>query len=264
MGKSIKQIDKREKSYTELEQQIEKLRLKQKELTETLARFTALYDATPIGYISNDELERQVERRSVELEQSHQRLLKSEKLAAVGRVAVAIAQKFNDPLQAITNVLGGIHRRGSLEPEDLPLVNLAFDEVIKLNNLVRDLREFYQPTRGKTDLFDIRSELEKIIEMNRPLLIDKGIDIKAEFTENIPLIHAVADQLNSMFQNLLDKSIETCCRGDSIRITTSVEKDTIVSQFESSGCSIDQSAMSQIFDPLNLSNSKRLIEKPGT
>ena len=205
--------------------------------------------------ISNDELERQVERRSAELKQSHRRLLNSEKLAAVGRVAVAIARKFNDPLQAITNVLGGIHRRGALEPEDLPLVNLAYEEVIKLNSLVKDLREFYQPTRGKTDLFDIRFELTKIIEMKRPLLIGKGIDITAEFTENIPFIHAVADQLNTMFQNLLDNCIETCRPGDSIRISTSVEKDTVVSEFEGGGSSIDHSAMSQIFDPLNSSKA---------
>lgn len=213
--------------------------------------------------ISTDELERTVEKRSAELELSQQLLHSFEKLAAVGRVAVAIAQKFNDPLQAITNVLGGIHRRGSLEPEDMPLVNLAYDEVIKLNSLVKDLREFYQPTRGKTSLFDMQTELLKIIEANKPRLSDNCIRLTANWTENMPLIHAVPEQLRTVFESLLDSCIDGSPDTTAVHITTSVEKENIVVQVEDGSRSIDHTQILQLFDPFHREQSKSFTNNFG-
>jgi len=189
-------------------------------------------------------------------EQSRQLLRSFEQLAAVGRVAVAIARQFNDPLQAITNVLGGIHRRGSLEPEDMPLVNLAYEEVIKLNSLVRDLREFYQPTLGKTSLFDIRTELLKMIKTNKRRLSDINIALTANWPENMPLIHAVPEQLRTVFESLLESVVARRPHTTAIQITTSVERDTIIVQVEDGSRSTDRSQILQLFDPFHQKQSK--------
>ncbi len=190
--------------------------------------------------------------------QQLQRLLfHSEKLAAVGRVSAAIVQQFNDPLQAITNVLGGIHRRGFIDPEDMALVDLAYRETIKLNKMVRELREFYQPIRGKTDLFDVRLELEKIIAGYRPRLAGKGIVIASEFAEDVPMIHAAAEQLRTVFQSLLDNGIEACGHGGTIRLATSFDQDRVVVQITDNGRGIDPSVISQLFDPCNTRDPKK-------
>jgi PAS domain S-box-containing protein len=209
------------------------------------------------------ELEGQVERSSTELEQAQRRLLNSEKIAAVGRVSATIIQDFNDPLQAISNVLGGIYRRGTLDSEDMPLVDLAFREARKLNKLVKDLREFYQPIHGKTDLFDVRIELENIINLNRPRLSDKGIIIKTEFADNIPLIQVVANQIEKVFQELLDNIIVVCGHHDTIHISTYVDKNTLVVQIDDSGCGINQSVISPLFEPLHISKSKKPARGSG-
>lgn len=190
--------------------------------------------------------------------QQLQRLLfHSEKLAAVGRVSAAVVQQFNDPLQAITNVLGGIHRRGFIDPEDMALVDLAYGEAIKLNKMVRELREFYQPIRGKTDLFDVRLELEKIIAGNRPQLAGKGIVIATEFAEDMPMIHAAAEQLRTVFQSLLDNGIEACGYDGTIRFSTSFDRDRVVVQITDNGCGIDPSVLSQLFEPCNMRDPQK-------
>lgn len=187
-----------------------------------------------------------------------QRLLfHSEKLAAVGRVSAAIVQQFNDPLQAITNVLGGIHRRGFIHPEDMALVDLAYGEAIKLNKLVRELREFYQPIRGKTDLFDVRLELEKIIAGNRPRLAGKGIVIATEFAKDMPMIHAAAEQLRTVFQSLLDNGIEACGHDGTIRFSTSFDKDRVIVRITDNGCGIDSAILSQLLEPCNTKDPMR-------
>lgn len=200
-----------------------------------------------------------VERRTptvIEKAQARKRHQTNERLAAVSRVSAAIAQQFNDPLQALTNVLGGIHRRGRLDQEDMPLVNLAFQEVQKLNHLARELREFYQPTLGKTDLFNIQLELEKIIAKNRQKLDEKGILLTTDFAENLPLIHAVAGQITDVFQELLDNAVLACEADDTIHIATALEEDMVVIRIEDSGCGIDPDILSQLFEPFGTGRTK--------
>ncbi len=193
----------------------------------------------------------------VDAQQLHRLLFHSEKLAAVGRVSAAIVQKFNDPLQAITNVLGGIHRRGFVDPDDMTLVNLAYQETIKLNKMVRELREFYQPIRGKTDLFDVRLELENIIAANRAQLADKGIVITTDFAENMPMIHAAAEQLRTAFQSLLANGVEACGLNGRIWLSTSCDKESIIVQITDNGCGIDPSVISHFFEPCNMKDEKK-------
>ena len=192
-----------------------------------------------------------------EIAQARQRHLTNERLAAVSRVSAALAQKFNDPLQAITNVLGGIHRRGCLEKEDMPLIDLAYQEIKKLNELARDLREFYQPTLGKTDLYCIQEELENIINRNRQTLSDKGIVLTTAFDEDIPAIHAVSSQINKVFQELLDSAILACDKDDTIHIATMLQEEMVIVRIEDSGCGIDPEIISQLFEPFNSAQSKK-------
>ncbi len=206
---------------------------------------------------SQVEPEQQLGKHSPELNHTGQLFLDSEQLAAIGRVSSAIVQEFNNPLQAITNILVGIHRRGFLEPEDMPLVDLAYHEVIKLNQLVRELREFHQPTRGRTDLFDIRRELEKIIDVNKQQLSDKGIGLVMEFSQDTTLIHAVSEQIKTVFQNLLDIAMEACNRDDTIQLATSADRSALVVQIRYCDHGLDRTLTTQHFEPSNVSKSNK-------
>ncbi len=200
---------------------------------------------------SQVEPEQNDEKRSAGVNHTGELVLNSKQLAAIGRVSSAIIQEFNNPLQAITNILAGIHRRGFLEPEDMPLVDLAYQEVIKLNQLVRELREFHQPTHGRTDLFDIGLELRRLIDVNRQRLSDEGISIVTEFFQGTPLIHAVSDQIRIVLQNLLDIAMESCSREDSIHISTSVDKSAITLQIRYCNCTINQAVAAQQPEPVD-------------
>ncbi len=177
--------------------------------------------------------------------------LNHEKLAAIGRVTAAIVQEFNNPLQAITNILGSIHRRGFFDSEDMSLIELAYHEVIKLNIQVKDLREFYQPIHGKTDLFDIQSELERIIDLNGQRLSDKDIGITTEYAINSPLIHAVAEQMRMVLESQINTVINACLPHALIHISTSVAAGSLILQIKCSNCNIDQFDISKLFEPFS-------------
>ncbi len=203
--------------------------------------------------ISRLPLEQQVEKQLPHMDQSR---LITERLAAIGRVSAAIVQEFNNPLQAITNILAGIHRRGSFDSEDMSLIDLAYHEVIKLNKQVKDLREFYQPIHGKTDLFDMQSELERIIDINRQRLTGEDINITTKYVQNSPLIHAVAEQMRMVLGSQINTVMKACLPHASIEISTSVDEGSLILQIKCSKCDIDQFDISKLFEPFSTPEMK--------
>ena len=59
----------------------------------------------------NDELERRVEERTRELQETQSQYLHAEKLAAIGKLSASIAHEFNNPLQGIM-AAQGLEKKG--------------------------------------------------------------------------------------------------------------------------------------------------------
>ena len=82
---------------------------------------TRLKEAEEALRAINRELERRVEVRTLELQETHKKYLHAEKLSAIGKLSASIAHEFNNPLQGVMTVLRGLHKRAVLEAEDRTL-----------------------------------------------------------------------------------------------------------------------------------------------
>ncbi len=71
----------------------------------------------------NEELERRVERRTGELQESQAHLLHAEKLSVIGRLSASIAHEFNNPLQGVMTVLKGFQK--TTRPQGVPAKAVA-------------------------------------------------------------------------------------------------------------------------------------------
>ncbi|HKJ64523.1 MAG TPA: hypothetical protein VJ969_03930, partial [Desulfopila sp.] len=112
------------------------------------------------------------------------------KLGAIGLATSAVIRDFNDPLQAIGNILGGIHRRGSVEAEDLSLVTLAYEELQKLNAMVRELQDFCQPGREYRELVDMAAEVDHFVKTTKVVFAGRHITVESETERGLPPVHA--------------------------------------------------------------------------
>ena len=74
-------------------------------------------------------------------------LIKSEKLAASGRLAASLAHEINNPLQAITNLMSLLaHPKGRLDQQDREYATLASMELGRIIHLVQQSLGFYPAT----------------------------------------------------------------------------------------------------------------------
>jgi PAS domain S-box-containing protein len=198
----------------------------------------------------NDELERRVEQRTRELQETQRQYLHAEKLSAVGKLSASIAHEFNNPLQGILSILKGLKKRAILEPEDRLLLDAAIGESDRIKALIRQLQDFNRPSSDRKAVMDVHQSLNSVLLLHKSDFKGKRISVVLDYAERLPHILAVPDQIKQVFLNLLANAADACRPGGGqITVRTREEAGRVAVSIEDNGIGIDPECMDLIFQP---------------
>ena len=203
-------------------------------------------------------------------------LLRSEKLAVVGRMAASIAHEINNPLAAVMNSLY-LARTSADKPESVRrYIDMADDELKRISHITRQTLGFYRESSAPTTV-DVNSILDSAVDLLRGKVKVKGAKVEKQNDCDLQ-ITAVSGELRQVFSNLLANSLDAMGEGGTIRLR--VSKSTCVNSGQTrirvtvadDGKGIDSSVLPRIFEPLfttkestgsglGLWVSKQLIDK---
>jgi PAS domain S-box-containing protein len=199
---------------------------------------------------AHDDLERRVEQRTGELQETQKQYMHAEKLAAIGKLSASIAHEFNNPLQGVLAVLQGVKKRAILEPEDAQLVDAAIAESDRMKNLIRSLQDFNRPSLGKKVVMDVHKSLDAVLLLQRSDFKNRGIAVTRDYAEQLPQIIAISDQIKQVFLNLLTNAADACQQsGGVITVSTWQEDDRVAVAIKDTGVGIDPERIEMIFQP---------------
>ena len=206
----------------------------------------------------NDELERRVERRTLELQHTQKQFLHAEKLSAIGKLSASIAHEFNNPLQGIVAVLYGLKKKTVLDEEDKALLEEAIEEGGRIRDLIRSLQEFNRPSSGKKRLLDVHKTLDSVLLLNKNDFRGKRISVELDYAERLPQIEAVPDQIKQVFLNLLTNAADACMQaGGVITVSTRLEgEEKVAVEIKDTGFGIKPTDMELIFQPFYTTKSE--------
>lgn len=224
----------------------------------------------------NEDLERRVETRTKELQETQKQYLHAEKLSAIGKLSASIAHEFNNPLQGILSIIKGVKKRAVLEPEDRDLLDAAIGECDRIKDLIRSLQDFNRPSSGRRTMMDIHKSLESILLLHKNDFKKKRIRVECDFAGHLPQILAVPDQIKQVLLNLLTNAADACLQpGSTITVRTRLEDETVLVAISDTGIGIKPEEMALIFQPfyttkpevkgtgLGLSVSYGIVKKHG-
>jgi PAS domain S-box-containing protein len=142
-------------------------------------------------------------------------LRKSEKLAAVGRLASTISHEINNPLESVTNLLY-IMRSLTAEQALLEHILTAEQELRRASQVVHHSLKFHrQSTRSEAEL--ISPLLASTMAVYEPRFKQAGIRIVSEYSDRCE-VQCYDSELRQVFANLIGNAFDAMSAGGTLRL----------------------------------------------
>ena len=188
-----------------------------------------------------------------ERKRTEEALLRSEKLASVGRMAATIAHEINNPLAAITNTLYLARMRAD-DPESVcQFLDVADDELKRIAHITRQTLGFYRESSSPVTV-RVNVVLESAVDLMKSKIGARRAVIVKEWEEQLN-ISAIAGELRQVFSNLLGNSLDAIGEGGIIKLRVAAGHDfkdghrTVRITVADNGKGISASSKPHIFDP---------------
>jgi signal transduction histidine kinase len=165
-------------------------------------------------------------RMTERLEGSLRRAELNQKLAAVGELATYLSHEIRNPLSSIRLSLQSLHRdlaAGFIPPDSARVIEIALNEVNRLNGVVRAVLEMGRPEGPAEGLTcPVHDTLAETLEVLRPKARALGIELVYAPRAERDVVHGEANGLRSVVINLVVNAIDVLDgRNDGrIRIST--------------------------------------------
>ncbi len=178
-------------------------------------------------------------------------LLRTERLAAMGHLAAALAHEINNPLQSIGNSMELVLDFPLEEEERREYLEAVRREIERLMALTRRVLDFARPPRVVRRPISILAAVRQALTLAGKQLSYSGIDIHLDLPEDLPLVRASDDQLVQVFLNLIINASEAMPDGGDLHISARATGRRLEMSFADSGPGIPPEVLSRVFEPFH-------------
>jgi signal transduction histidine kinase len=222
--------------------QIERARLyvEEKERARKLARL-------------NDDLRTSYE----ELARTQTELVRRERLASLGELAVLVAHEVRNPLGVLFNVASQLRKLLPPKPREAALlVGILQEEADRLDRIVKDFLDFGRPASPRPRLIDIGAVVDGAIELTRLALRGPQVEQVAWHVEISPEArHLVADEhlVRQVLVNLFTNAVEAQMSAGAVWVKTVrceyEGREHVRLSIEDEGATVPEEILEHAFEP---------------
>ncbi len=187
-----------------------------------------------------------------------QKLMHSDRLSAIGRLAASVAHELNTPLGTIMTCSEGLLRDRERNPEmratdweDLqPYLQTMLSNVKRGRKVVQELLGYvHRSELASRDPVDVNGTIIDAMSMVRYEPIPDTIHFSLKLGEALPPVSGDAAQLTQLVFNLIQNSLHAIDSKGTVIITSSVQAEAIFLTVEDDGVGVPAEYHSRIFEP---------------
>lgn len=191
----------------------------------------------------------QLEEANATLFEIQRELTKFERLAAAGQLAAQFAHEVGTPLNLISGHVQLLAAKtGDQKSRDR--LALISSQIERIERIVRNMLDGTRRPRPTLEPTDVNTLLRKIFEVTAPTLSARGVELTAQLQTDLPPINADGEQLQQVFINLINNSLDAMPKGGRLSFLTTKQNGHVEVHCRDTGPGIRKEIIPRIFDPL--------------
>jgi two-component system, NtrC family, sensor kinase len=189
--------------------------------------------------------------RERELRAQGEALVRSERLAAIGRIAAQITHEIRNPLSSISLNAEelGERLRGSQEPGAAALCDAIVREVDRLAAVTEEYLRYARLPKPQLVRTDLNDAIRDLLDFVRPELTSAGISLEQRLAPDLPQVVADPGQIRQLLLNLVRNAREAMPGGGAVFVGTRYADGEVFVEIRDSGPGIPPERLARIFDP---------------
>ena len=199
----------------------------------------------PSGFDELKNLSKEMQIMTDLLEEQQGKIVKTERLSAIGELAARLAHDLRNPLYVIRMVLFLIQNKYGINSEinkDVENINLAMN---RMSNQIESVMNFVATRPLKISETSIIRVLKSVIKN-----IGFPESIKINLPTNDITLNCDSDKLEVVFENLFNNAVQSMKDVGILTIRIMEENGLVKIEIEDSGPGIPDKILPKIFDPL--------------
>ena len=199
-----------------------------------------------------------LEKANLEIKKAQEEIVRSEKLASVGRLAMGVAHEIGNPLGIVLGYLELLREKDLSRAEKRDFLDRIESEITRISQIIRQLLDFSKPTSGKQKQVNIHNIIRETLDMLSPQPMLTHIKINPDFQAAEEITSTDPDQLRQVFLNVIMNAAHAMIRDkdstekdfeNTLSIKTLDTEGWIELRFEDTGPGISEEDLRHIFDP---------------
>jgi two-component system, NtrC family, sensor histidine kinase HydH len=211
---------------------------------------------TLAALIFNRELTRQVEIKTQELLESQERLLRSERFAAVGEAAAYVSHEIKNPLMVIGGMASQVARRLLQDPSAQEKLRIIQTEVKRLESFLGELRDFLRPALPVRQEISLNQVIKDVEALMGDAIEEKGVRLETRLDQDLPPTEADPNQIEQVLLNLVKNALEATEDQGKILVSSGSRDGQVWFAVQDTGKGMGEDVLEKIFHPFYTTKDK--------
>jgi signal transduction histidine kinase len=195
----------------------------------------------------------EVERATRRLTEAQDRLVRSERLASVGRLAAGLAHEIGNPISALIG-FQDLLLAGGLEPaEEEDFLKRMRAETERIHRILRDLLQFARPAANTGTEGPVRGNVEVAIHDVTALVAPQkamhGVEIALDVEPELPEVALSREHLVQVMLNLVLNAADACAGKGGVTLRARLVDAMVRVEVEDDGPGVAPELRERLFEP---------------
>jgi len=219
----------------------------------------------------SQQLEELIEKKTSQLKEAQNQLLKSERLAAIGELAAMVGHDLRNPLTGIDGATYYLKTKfgSEMDEKTREMFEIIEKDIECANNIITDLLEYSREIRLEMAETNPKSIMKETLSM---IKVPENIQV-LDFTQSEPKIEVDAERIQRVFVNIIQNAFDSMPEGGKLTIKSHEVDGSLEIAFQDTGTGMPRGVLKKIWTPLfttkakgmglGLSICKRFVEAHG-